>query len=514
MKRKLLIRGIPAVASLSLLAVLGVKSASVDFDAYQDYGALISDQLVSDAAVELALQNNRYTISSNEQSLNTALIEEEMVQAELMSAIPPSLSTGEHRRLKKQLDFNAELLGEKRQLIEEFEIYNAELRAALAQQSELLEKLRQNGSLSLEVEAVLDDVLLYMMTSNEQLVPDIEIKLSRLQSSLSSGAITQRKGIEQITQLVKVVLDNKPIADGLMLQVLELPLTNNIRALDRQFDDIQQATQRRVTLYRALMYILFSVGSGVVAFWVINRLRQSRQQTVRVLESITDAFIALDRDWQITYVNAQAAGMLKCSIQELLGQDFWTVFPEALGLSYGKQYRQAMTQQQIVSFETYYDAIQRWIMVRSYPGSDSLSLFLQDITERKQAEEQLLALNRDLDSRVQERTIQLMQAMEEAESARIKAEDANRSKSEFLANMSHELRTPLNAIIGYSEMLEEDVTSIGEEDFAPDLQKIQGAGRHLLGLINSVLDLSKIEAGRMELFLEDISVETLLKDVT
>jgi signal transduction histidine kinase/DNA-binding response OmpR family regulator len=93
------------------------------------------------------------------------------------------------------------------------------------------------------------------------------------------------------------------------------------------------------------------------------------------------------------------------------------------------------------------------------------------------------------------------------------AEQANRTKSTFLANMSHELRTPLNAIIGYSEMLEEEAEERGLSDLSPDLSKIQAAGKHLLALINDVLDLSKIEAGKMELFLEDFDVRALVQDV-
>jgi PAS domain S-box-containing protein len=93
------------------------------------------------------------------------------------------------------------------------------------------------------------------------------------------------------------------------------------------------------------------------------------------------------------------------------------------------------------------------------------------------------------------------------------AEAANAAKSSFLASMSHELRTPLNAILGYSEMLQEDAADGGHEEMVPDLQKIQAAGRHLLTLINEVLDLSKIEAGKMELYLETVDVKTVVNEV-
>ena len=118
-----------------------------------------------------------------------------------------------------------------------------------------------------------------------------------------------------------------------------------------------------------------------------------------------------------------------------------------------------------------------------------LVLAMEDVTERRRAEE-------------------------EVAKAKEAAETANKTKSLFLANMSHELRTPLNAILGYSEMLQEEaVEQQLADEFGADLEKINAAGKHLLALINDILDLSKIEAGKMELFLESFDVAEMIEEV-
>ncbi|MEK7327905.1 MAG: PAS domain-containing sensor histidine kinase, partial [Chloroflexota bacterium] len=130
-----------------------------------------------------------------------------------------------------------------------------------------------------------------------------------------------------------------------------------------------------------------------------------------------------------------------------------------------------------------------------YAGEPALLAGFHDVTERKQAE------------------ADLQNAKDAAEESQRAAETANQTKSLFLASMSHELRTPLNAIIGYSEILQEEVEGLGQPSLLPDLQKIHDAGRHLLRLINDILDLSKIEAGKMELFLETFDVADMIHDV-
>lgn len=119
---------------------------------------------------------------------------------------------------------------------------------------------------------------------------------------------------------------------------------------------------------------------------------------------------------------------------------------------------------------------------------------------------ELRELNENLEELVRERTAQL-------ERARDEAIRANQTKSQFLANMSHELRTPLNAIIGYCEMLAEETEEMGLHEFTEDLRKIRKSGKHLLTLINDILDISKIESGKMELYYETIELKALLQEV-
>jgi PAS domain S-box-containing protein len=120
---------------------------------------------------------------------------------------------------------------------------------------------------------------------------------------------------------------------------------------------------------------------------LLARERQAREQVTTILERITNAFFATDWQWRFTYVNAEAERLLRRPREELLGRNLWEEFPEALGAAFGREYHRAMETQTTVQFEEYYPPLGAWFDVHAYPSADGISVFFQDVTDRRRAEE-------------------------------------------------------------------------------------------------------------------------------
>jgi PAS domain S-box-containing protein len=149
-------------------------------------------------------------------------------------------------------------------------------------------------------------------------------------------------------------------------------------------------------------YVSFFIGSGLVAFAMLlirrsqqrnirlaEELRKSNEHTTSILESITDAFFAVDREWRFIYVNAQAERFLNKTRDELVGKNMWDAFPEFIGSRFYNEYQRAVAEQVTVEFDEYVPSLEAWLSVRAYPSAAGLSVYFSDITERIWAEEAL-----------------------------------------------------------------------------------------------------------------------------
>ncbi len=364
-----------------------------------------------------------------------------------------------------------------------------------------------------------------------------------------------------------------------------------------------------------------------------DSLVRVNKHVTHILESTSDAYIALDDSWKVTYFNKQAEYLFQISRKDVLGNPLWEAVPDITGI-FHQRFRHSVRDGVNLTFDSYYPPSDRWVETQTYPHSDGLSVYFRDITERrradnllrerelhlrtlldnmldgvmtvdssgiirtfnsamqrmsgylanevigqnvkilaceknaeecdpglwrfyeddtsggvgnrhevviicrdgerfpaelsigemqvgdewsyivtvldltekKRAENELIAHREQLEDLVRDRTADLL-------IVRDQANRANKAKSIFLANMSHELRTPLNAIIGYSELLHEEIDASKPQDIRDDLNKIRSAGAHLLDLISNILDLSKIEAGKMDMKLDPLDLCSLLDDI-
>jgi PAS domain S-box-containing protein len=221
-------------------------------------------------------------------------------------------------------------------------------------------------------------------------------------------------------------------------------------------------------------------------------LSESHEQLANTLESITDAFIALDEEWRFTFVNPQAARLLRRTQAELIGKNMWQEFPEGVGTEFDRAYRQAIAEQMTVQIEEFYPPLDCWLELRIYPMRNGLAVYFQDVTARKAAQAQ-----RD-------------RLLAEAEAARQEAEASNRSKDEFVSLVAHELRSPLNAILGWATLLQ--TRSLNPEMTKQALETIARNTQRQVQLIEDLLDVSRIVRGTLRLEFAPVDLGNVVRE--
>ncbi len=268
------------------------------------------------------------------------------------------------------------------------------------------------------------------------------------------------------------------------------------RVIDREIHFRMKAREIRVGLFCAESIVLEGVPCVVSITRDITERKQYEEKLYHttselqaIFKALPDLYFKLDNQAIILNYQAGKVSDLYRPPEEFLGRKITEVLPSNVSQTFIEALNEVKANRDLVYREY------------ALPMNDRLQYFEARLLPL--LENQTIVIVRDITSRKQAE-IMLYEAKEAAEAA-------NEAKSMFLANMSHELRTPLNAIVGYSEILEEEAEEVGIPDFIPDLKKIQFAGKHLLSLINDILDLSKIEAGKMDIYLETFEVNQAIE---
>jgi PAS domain S-box-containing protein len=249
-------------------------------------------------------------------------------------------------------------------------------------------------------------------------------------------------------------------------------------------------------------------------------LRESEKKYRLLAENVSDVITVMDMKMRPIYMSPSITRLLGYSVEESLARGIdSSLTPESIKVATkalvdtitkdkkGKELKPVTLDLEFIRK----DGSTVWVaasvtIIRGPDGRPAeIMSILHDISERKRAQEELIKHKDHLEELVKERT-------KELDKAKLVAEEANKAKSEFLANMSHEIRTPLSSIIGFSELLFDETKGPLNDDQKKYLGYVTSSGNHLLSLINDILDLSKVEAGKMELLPTSFSIRDLLKN--
>ena len=252
---------------------------------------------------------------------------------------------------------------------------------------------------------------------------------------------------------------------------------------------------------------------------LIAQLKKSRQETLEsgeqvnsILNSIHDGFFAVDKQWRLTYANAQAEAVFEHSLEEMEGQILWDIVPEFASAFY-RPLTRSMNHQEPTSVEGHYSPLQRWFDMRAYPTKEGLSVYFLDDTDRHMAEDELIHHRDHLQELVAEKTNEVEKKAVELEGALAREKEYNALQQKFVALVSHEFRTPLSIIDGAAQRLIRRKDKLDADEVETRANKVRSAVTRMVGLIDTTLYASSLDAGKIDMKITSCDIQELLLEV-
>ena len=524
-----------ATSSVALIIVVVAKSVSINVGEHYRYRNALIAQKEKDATFNQDILKARYELLFSHQTFEKHLQVQEELQNKLLE-VPSFIEAEGQNDLKDILKKRAAVMAEKALLVENFQNRNALLRDSLQELPTIIAKLEESPitGQSQPLQLLLDDLFYKIVFNNfkgdEKQYLKIASQLEVLARLKDSYAEEENELIAAAIAQSQAILVNKPKVNQITTEILALPSAELSEELEKTYSNYHQKAIETTNIYSLIVYVLSLIIFICLAYIIIDKFVRANRKTINILESITDAFLALDSHWNITYLNPQASKLISQETAALIGCSFWQVFPEASEPPFQKKYYNAAEKGKFVTFEQYFASVQQWLEVRAYPRKEGLSVFLSNITKRKKAEAALKKLNEELEIRVEKRTEQLADANEEIidlykflQKENKRLTEVDRLKTDFISTVSHELRTPLTSVLGFTKLikkkleevifpavnLEEKKTTRAIKQVKSNLNIIVAEGERLTALINDVLDLAKMEAGKVEWKEETVDIKNI-----
>lgn len=212
----------------------------------------------------------------------------------------------------------------------------------------------------------------------------------------------------------------------------------------------------------------------------------------QLLDQLPDGYLVISRDWVYTHVNAPGAALVGLTPEQMVGQQIWELFPEAVNSAFYLDAQQALSEGMALSQENYYPPLGKWYLNRIIPCPEGLAIFFTDITPYKKLENELRMINLALKSKEHELNA------------------TNQNKYPFLKNITHEIYTPINAIIGFSYLIEKEPLTKKQTEY---IKKIQTSATQLTHILANILDFSKIESHQISLKIHEFNLSRMVEHV-